>query len=49
MGYMSTNIFSTTEEGYRRFRELLEEENVGVKYPITKFEIDEKHGNASHP
>ena len=45
MGYMSTNIFSTTEEGYLRFRELLEEENVGVKYPITKFEVDEKHGN----
>ena len=31
MGYMSTNVFSTTDEGYLRFRELLEEENISVK------------------
>ena len=45
MGYMSTNVFSTTEAGYERFCELLAEENVGVKYPITRFEVDERYDN----
>ena len=43
MGYYSTNIFSTTDEGYARFMELFAEENANVKYPIVKFDVDEQH------
>ena len=47
MGYMSTNVFSTTEEGFARLNELIKKHEGNPKpgFEVPKFDIEEHHEN----
>lgn len=47
MGYMSTNVFSTTEEGFARLNELVKKHEGNPKpgFGVPKFDIEEHYSD----